>query len=267
MRGDSLELRWNMAGTPLGEGKAMQIRSSDIWVLARLKAGRILMLIIWLTLSVSSIGRAETSGTITFSDIERSVVSVLESKLSGPGRNIEVLVQPPRAIPEECDTFSTSINTPSVSASGRVVLIIKCDNNSVRQMFIQAQVKLSGPYLVSSRDIPAGTTITRNMLQISTGNITGQLDDIFDQEEDLLDKVLTRSLREGEVFLKRNIEESKLISRGQNVTFESIGTAFRISGTAIAMQSGTAGEQISLKLPSNKVISGIIIGPGKISIH
>lgn len=245
----------------------MQTKNDLPVIQAAMRISRTLLYSILLLLYASPPSLAETASETAFADIEESVVSLLQSELGSYDRNIEVSVQPPRMIPEGCSGFTASLGGQSVSSSGRVVARIRCEGGSARQFYVHAQVRIIGSYLASSSDIPAGAAITRDMVQLVNGDITSMLRDIVENEAGLSNNVLRRSLRAGQAILKTNLEEPILINRGQNVTFETVGSAFRISGTGTAMQSGVAGEHIDLKLPSNKIISGTVTGPGRISIY
>jgi flagella basal body P-ring formation protein FlgA len=127
-------------------------------------------------------------------------------------------------------------------------------------------VKRSVPIL--ARRLEGGTTISENDLdyvQMPEERVTA---DVVSEASQLVGRELRRDTSEGEMLHAHDIVAPRLVLRGSLVTMKIETPFITVTAQGKSQQDGAQGETVRvLNTQSNRVIEGIVTGPGIVEIH
>jgi flagella basal body P-ring formation protein FlgA len=127
-------------------------------------------------------------------------------------------------------------------------------------------VKRSVPIL--AHRLEAGTTISENDLdwmQMPEERITA---DIISEASQLVGRELRRDTGEGEMLHSHDVTAPRLVLRGSLVTMKIETPFITVTAQGKSQQDGAQGDTVRvLNTQSNRVIEGVVTGPGIIEIH
>lgn len=141
-----------------------------------------------------------------------------------------------------------------------------CVEGAQWSMLVPVKISVVATYLVASRPLAPGTTLTDADLATRHGRIDNLPGDL------LLDRNAavgnsTRSLIAGGATLRRAHLRSAIVVRaGQSVRVSSRGAGFEVSSQGEALVSAEAGEPVRVRLSGGRVISGKARADGSVEI-
>lgn len=193
-------------------------------------------------------------------ELDSSVDRLVQRELAHLGTAVHA-----RAVGElpsgvECTDPTLSLPRGYNPHSARLYVGVSCDD---QQFFIQAQLSVLGSYLRTTREIEAGTILTREMIEIAEGDITAMLGTMAEDAGAVIGSIARRDLSRGQPLLTRNLKVPKLVTRGDRVSVETAGRGFRIALKGEALQAGRIGDRIKVRISRSRVLSAVIAGPGR----
>lgn len=146
---------------------------------------------------------------------------------------------------------------------GNVSVSVRCGE---QRRFIQAEVQVTGHYLVSARPLRRGVTLAAADLRQSTGRL-----DLLPPRALLLPKeamgaVLLRDLPPGQPLTSAMLRRAWVVKSGQTVQVLAQGMGFSINSEGKAMGNAAAGQSVRVRVASGQIVSGIAGEDGVIYI-
>ncbi len=127
-------------------------------------------------------------------------------------------------------------------------------------------VKRQVPMLV--RRLEAGTVVGANdidWMEIPEERVSA---DVITEAEQLIGREVRRDTPDGEMLRSRDVMPQRLVTRNSLVTMKIETPVMLISAQGKAQQDGAEGETIRvINTQSNRVIEGIVTGPGVVEIR
>jgi len=193
------------------------------------------------------------------SDFNTVITDFVERELAGLGSEVhaQVISKPPAGI--SCPEPTPSLPRGYHRRSSRLHVAVSCGE---RQFFIQARISVIGEYLRATRDIPAGTTLHKDMFERTEGDITAMLDNLVRDPRSALDSTALRSLKRGQPLLTRNLKPPRLVERGERIRVIARGRGFRIARKGEALESGGLGDRVDIRISRRQTLTATISGPG-----
>lgn len=178
-----------------------------------------------------------------------ALASTIELQL--PGAELPHCRQPEPFFPRANETLS-----------GQVTVGLRCSND--RQVrYLRAHIELYGEYPVLTRDISRGEEISTTDLTLVEGNISDLPHQSLLAKAEIAGQAARRHLQAGEPVQAYEVQAVRVINRGDRVQIAVAGAGFEISRQGEAMDHGSLGAQIRIRLPNREVIEAIVTGPGE----
>lgn len=156
---------------------------------------------------------------------------------------------------------------PAQRTSGRVSVGVRCGDQGQQVRYMQAQITLMGHYVVAAQNILPGTVLTFDMLAMDYGELPRNGGDAILEKEQLLGKLVRRSLRQGQVFQSHMVQSAPVIRRGDRVSVTVRGSGFEISREGEAIDEGGVGDTIRVRLSQREIVSGQVKGEAQVVIQ
>lgn len=150
---------------------------------------------------------------------------------------------------------------------GRVTVGVRCVEPKPWTLYVQAQLQLLAPVVVSRRPLNRGTQIAVDDLIVREQDIAQLNSGYFSAVDELIGMELTRSLQGGMVLNPAMLQRPRLIARGDRVSIEVRSSQLQVRMAGQALADGAAGERIQVRnLSSKRVVEGEVVAPGVVHV-
>jgi len=144
--------------------------------------------------------------------------------------------------------------------TGKNTLKVSCPSSQPWRLFISAQVKLFTSVIVAKHPLAKGQQIQASDLILQRTDVTLLRSSYHTDKQQLINYIVKRRLKRGEVVNNRHLAKAILIKRGAMVNILAKSEGFKISMQGIALNNASKGELIKVKnSKSKKIIQGIAI--------
>jgi len=156
---------------------------------------------------------------------------------------------------------------PQILDSHRLSILFRIDGQTMENLSLRGEFEAVAPAVVAATDLSRGTVLSAQDLNLVTTNIVGLRNPCFDIEE-LVGKVLKRSVRQGNFLDRSAVEFPPVVARGELVTMVLKHGAMELTARGEARQDGQMGETIRVRnLGSKRDVLGKVVGPGLIEVE
>ncbi len=141
---------------------------------------------------------------------------------------------------------------------------VLCADSPGWQLFLSARVSQLISAVTASRQIPAGTVISPDMLSLGSAESSQTRASLVQDPALIVGARAKRSLNQGQIL---NQTDLCLVCKGDVVTIEGISTGLTVTTQATALQDGTLGEAVRVQNNvSNRVIKAEIVAVKRVAI-
>lgn len=141
---------------------------------------------------------------------------------------------------------------------------VQCADSPGWQLFLSARVSQLIQAVTASRQIPAGTVLSSEMLSVSSAESSQIRASLVQDPALIVGARAKRSLNQGQIL---NQTDLCLVCKGDVVTIEGISTGLTVTTQATALQDGTLGEAVRVQNNgSNRVIKAEIVAVKRVAI-
>jgi flagella basal body P-ring formation protein FlgA len=192
---------------------------------------------------------------------------ILRDTYGDLGDDLAIKILPTQHKLEYCKNPEPFLKSRRINSSGRLFVGLNCSGTRYGSIYLPAEITVQGDYVVTRESVQAGSIIDESMLELRHGNITALLDrGVFDMSE-AVGRVAGRSLARGVVLRQQHLKELQLVERGEPVSFELIGSGFRIAGKGEALESGNPGDLVRVRTQQRKTITGVVTQRGVVHVQ
>lgn len=190
--------------------------------------------------------------------VRQAVEDLLRIQTKGlPGRiSIEVI-----DIDAQNNLASCSVLEPSLASGsrawGKTTVAVRCRAEGGWTLYVSAKVIVVGDYLVTSRSLVPGLTITANDFVRQSGNLADLPPGTVTDPAQALGRTLTIGIAAGRPLRSDMLREPYAVRQGQSVKVISSGSGFRVSTEALALNNATPGQIAQVRTSSGQTLSGI----------
>ncbi|MDD2834014.1 MAG: flagellar basal body P-ring formation chaperone FlgA [Methylotenera sp.] len=149
---------------------------------------------------------------------------------------------------------------------GRTSVGARCHTPSAWTIYTQATVSVSSAYIVASKPLAQGRTITSDDLMFETGDITQLPSGIYTDASQALGRVVNISMQAGTVLRQEMLKQAPVVQQGQTVMVVSSGRGFSVSAEGKAVTKANEGQVVQVKVANGQVVSGIARPGGQVEI-
>lgn len=177
----------------------------------------------------------------------------------------EVLVHPldARLAAKTCE-LPLQFSLVATKVQRQNTIRVLCADSQGWQLFLSARVSQLIQAVIASRQIPAGTVISSDMLSLGSAESSQTRASLVQDPALIVGARAKRSLNQGQIL---NQTDLCLVCKGDVVTIEGISTGLTVTTQATALQDGTLGEAVRVQNNvSNRVIKAEIVAVKRVII-
>ncbi len=152
---------------------------------------------------------------------------------------------------------------------GQTTVGIKClDKEATKpnSVILQAEVIQEKKYLVVKRKMNVGEEIKEDDIKEEFGDVSRFYFKYYQDPKDVVGKQIKNLMPEGQTIRDSNLALPIVIQYNQTVTvIDGVGN-FRVTATGKSMGLAYEGQQVRVKMPSNKIILGTAQADGTVKL-
>jgi flagella basal body P-ring formation protein FlgA len=149
---------------------------------------------------------------------------------------------------------------------GQTSVGVRCSGSDAWNIYVTAEVKVAGEYLVTARPLPNGRVIAASDLVVQTGDLTQLPAGILTDPQQAAGKTLAASLAAGQPVRQDLLRSPIVVRQGQTVKLQSSGQGFQVTAEGRALNNAQDGQMAQVQTASGHTVSGIARNGGVVDI-
>lgn len=151
---------------------------------------------------------------------------------------------------------------------GRLPISLRCTAPTAWQLFLQAQVEVVVPVVITSRSVPRGAILSIGDLELAPRNLRNLRQHFVTDLTEAAGHLSKRPLTPKAVVYSSTLQRPITISKGQRVAISGGQGPVQIAAQGEALEPGMRGEQIKVRnLQSGRELHAWVLGPGRVASH
>jgi len=158
---------------------------------------------------------------------------------------------------------------PGGRAWGRTTVIVRCrggEEDPAWKLYVQAQVRVTGSYLVATRPLPQGQALADGDVRLQPGDLTEMPPSVVTDPAQALGRTLAMPVAAGGVIRSDLLRQPQLVQAGQSVKVVSGDATFQVANEGQALNGAAAGQLVRVRLSNGQVVSGIAKAAGLVQV-
>lgn len=145
---------------------------------------------------------------------------------------------------------------------------VQCPSGSRWAVIVPARLDIYDTVAISTQSLNRGQRIRAGDVSFKRTNTSNIARHYLNSLDALIGKELKRSLAAGSVIKQQDIQEPKLIKRGETVLVLAYIGQLTVSSEGKAMNDGRFGQQIRIhNLKSDRIVDARVTGPGEAEVN
>ena len=120
--------------------------------------------------------------------------------------------------------------------------------------------------VVLRRSVAAGSTLTADDLMLVAARSNMAAVSVTDLNE-AIGQTVSQNLSAGLILRRGLLRQQLIIRSGQKVQLVASDGSFQVGAEGVAMKNGSVGDVIGVRMPSGRVISGVVSASGSVEIR
>lgn len=199
-----------------------------------------------------------------------AAVALHERALNAGYHNLEVEIRPldARLQLARCDKPLSTLPANSDRVLGPVSVGVRCGGLEPWTLYVRGQVSASMEVPVLAASVGRGELVSTSDINMQLQKISGDLDGIISNIDDIVGMEAKRSLTLGDTLRFSDLKAPQLIERGQSVAIVSTGAGLRVSMQGKALANGGAGDRILVaNVATGKRVEGVVSRDGSVLVQ
>lgn len=213
-----------------------------------------LLLTCLLALSLAAPARASTAQDPAL--VRATAERHLLAQAGGQPGKVSVSVKSPRAALPACSALE-AFSLPGNRTIGRLTVGVRCLAPSTWTVYLSAQVKAVGRYVVTVRALPANHVLSAADLAIREGDLGALPPDVGGDPEALAGYRTVSGVAAGAALRTGLLRPPQVVQQGQPTRLLLVGPGFSIRSEGQALANAGRGDRVRVKTASGQVVSGI----------
>jgi len=224
------------------------------------RPGRVLKLLCGL-LAVSANGVcAETSLSTTLDQYLRTQTQGLPGQVS---YSVGPLDQRAQLAP--CSAFEPFL-PPGSRLWGKTNVGVRCLAPSAWTVYVAVQVRVSGSYLLTARQLTAGQVVSAPDVRTQSGDLCALPASVLTDPAQAVGKTVRNGVAAGQPLRGDLLIAPWAVQQGQSVKLLSSGTGFTVSNEGKALNNASEGQIAQVRTAAGQVVSGVARAGGIVEV-
>jgi flagellar basal body P-ring formation protein FlgA len=164
-----------------------------------------------------------------------------------------------------CGAFDVSL-APGARAWGRTNLAVRCLAQDGWSIFVPVQIHVVADYVITARPLAQGQTIENSDLARRRGDLSDLPAGVITEERQAVGRTMGISIAAGRPLRSDMIRQPVVVQQNQTVRVISRGAGFQVSNEGKALNNGTEGQVIQVRLASGQIVSGVARAGGIVEV-
>jgi flagella basal body P-ring formation protein FlgA len=164
-----------------------------------------------------------------------------------------------------CNSFDVSL-PPGARAWGRTHVGVRCLAPDNWSLFVAAQVRVIADYLVTAHPLAQSQTVVAGDLVRRRGDLADLPAGILTDEAQAIGRTASLSIVAGRPLRADMLRQPLLVRQNQAVRVVSRGPGFQVASEGKALNQGSEGEVIQVRLGNGQVVSGLARAGGIVEV-
>ncbi len=203
---------------------------------------------------------AQTSLSTTIDQFLRTQTQGLPGKVS---YSVGALEQ--RAQLGACDAFEPFL-PPGSRLWGKATVGVRCLGPTAWTVYVPVQVRISGTYLVTARQLAPGQVVSSADLLSQSGDLGALPASVVTDPAQAIGKTIRNGIAAGHPLRSDLLTAAWAVQQGQSVRLLTTGAGFTISNEGKALNNATDGQIAQVRTASGQVVSGIARSGGVVEV-
>jgi flagella basal body P-ring formation protein FlgA len=150
----------------------------------------------------------------------------------------------------------------------RFLLAVEVDGEEAKRAWVQADVRVFGEVVVTSRPLAHYEAITPDAIRLERRDLSVLPTRALTAAEEAVGRQAARALEVNEILTPSSVELPQAVRRGSAVTLVYESSGLRVETSGKAAEGGKVGDTIRVENPSSgKVLQGQILDPHTVRVH
>ncbi len=144
---------------------------------------------------------------------------------------------------------------------------VRCPVDGGWSLSVRTRVQFMVPAVVARRALQAGQVVEQVDVQLGEVDLTGIQRPALREESQAIGRIARVGLAAGQAIGPEHLKLPVVVRRG--ATLEVTATIGQVSVTSAgtALQDGTVGEVIRVRVPGGRTVQGIVTGEGRVTVQ
>lgn len=207
------------------------------------------------------------ANSYSMSDLTTHTANWLEQQKfdSGPGQfKIQVHPLDERLADKTCDQ-PLQLSLVNGQLQRQNTVRIYCSDPNDWQLFVPARISIYVSAVAVSRQLPAGSYLSSDMLVQTDTELLQSRGAIIDEAKLIVGARTKRALNSGQILTQNDL---CLVCKGDVVTIKGVSNGLSVTTQATALQDGTLGDEVKVQnLQSKRIVTAQIIAVKRVEIN
>ncbi len=168
----------------------------------------------------------------------------------------------------ECAKPPVAFLTPGAKLQGKISVGVRCTGQKPWTVYIPAHIKNFANIVVAARPLSRGTAVSDADIMTIRQDLSLLRAGYFIKNKNIIGKILTRSLPQGQAFSPKFVKPPLLVRRGDEVTILATVRGLQVRGKGKALKDAAFGEQVPVRnKQSKRIVQAIAVKSGIVSVQ
>lgn len=181
---------------------------------------------------------------------------LLKTQTAGIAGTVSIDVEPPRAPLPSCATLE-AFQSPGARSIGRTTVGVRCLAPQRWTVYLPAQVKVVGQYVVARESLRAQQVISAADLSVREGDLGSLPADVATDPQALVGYRAVSGIAAGAPLRATLLRPPLVVQQGQPTRLVLTGPGFTVQSEGQALANASRGDRVRVKTRSGQIVSGI----------
>ncbi len=164
-----------------------------------------------------------------------------------------------------CSAFEPFL-PPGGRLWGKAMVGVRCLAPKVWTVYVPVQVRITGNYLVTARQLIPGQVVASADLRTQSGDLGALPANVVTDPAQAIGKTVRNGIAVGQPLRSDLLTAPWLVQQGQSVKLLSTGAGFTVTNEGKALNNATEGQIAQVRTASGQVVSGVARSPGVVEV-
>lgn len=145
---------------------------------------------------------------------------------------------------------------PGARAWGRVTAGIRCLAPTPWSAYVPAQVRVTGPYLITTTALAAGQALGPGDVRVEVGEVSAQPADVLTHPTQAAGQIARLAIAAQRPLVASLLRAPVAVAQGQAVKVITRGPGFQVANDGTALSGGSDGQPVQVRLGNGQVVRG-----------